>query len=60
MARDLQDVREAIEPQQVQAHRRRRKCYLGSSHQKKLLSQNVAECFAMITMLHKEYTPRVL
>ena len=60
MARNLQDVREAIEPQQVQAHRRRGKCYIGLSHQKKLLSQNVTECFAMIIMLHKECVPLVL
>ena len=36
MARNLKEVREAIEPQQVQAHRRRGKCYLGLSHQKKV------------------------
>ena len=60
MARDLQDARKAVEPQQVQAHRRRRKCYLGCRIKKKLLSQNVTESFAMIIMLHKKNVPLVL
>ena len=47
MARNLQDAREAIEPQQ--AHRRRRKCYLGLSHQKKV---NLSECNRMLCNDH--------
>ena len=59
MARCLQDVREAIEPQQ-------RKCYLCLSHQKKVtrkvatIAKSVTEWFATIIMLHKEYVPLVL
>ena len=45
MGRDLQDAREAVEPQQVQANRRRRKCYLGCHIKKKV---TLSECNRML------------